>query len=97
MLNGMPTEQLEGERVRHVDEPWPHGESYRQVVERMRSLLVDLLARWDGFRILLVSHSANRSAFDHLLLGEDLHNSVAAGMAWQEGWEYVVPSDRDSN
>ena len=97
MLNGMPSERLERERVRHVDEPWPQGESYLQVVERTRSFLVDLLARWNGFRVLLVSHSANKWALDYLLLGEDLYESVAAGMTWQKGWEYVVRSDWDSH
>ena len=90
-LNGMPAHQLEGERVRHVDEPWPGGESYRQVVDRMRALLIDLVASWDGSRILLVGHSANKWALDHLVLGEDLEAAVAGGMTWQAGWEYVVP------
>jgi alpha-ribazole phosphatase/probable phosphoglycerate mutase len=43
-LNGMPTHRLEDERVRHVDEAWPGGESYRQVVARTAELLGELLA-----------------------------------------------------
>jgi broad specificity phosphatase PhoE len=92
-LNGLPSRDLELERARHIDVPWPGGESYRQVVERTRPLLEELLARWDRSRVLLVSHSANKWALDHLLLGKDLHASVAAGLAWQEGWEYLLPSD----
>jgi broad specificity phosphatase PhoE len=91
-LNGMPTSQLETERAQHVDLPWPEGESYRQVAARTASLLDHLLARWDGFRVLLVAHSANKWALDHLLLGKDLTELVAAPFAWQEGWEYVVPT-----
>ncbi|MDP9265017.1 MAG: histidine phosphatase family protein [Chloroflexota bacterium] len=30
-LNGMPTSRLEAERSRHIDEPFPGGESYREV------------------------------------------------------------------
>lgn len=89
-LNGMPVASLDQERVLHLDEPWPDGESYRQVVDRTTRLLEDLVARWDGARILLIGHSANKMALDHLLLGKDLSELVSAGMAWQPGWEYVV-------
>jgi broad specificity phosphatase PhoE len=91
-LNGMPRERLDRERVDHVDVPWPEGERYRDVVDRTRSLVAELARRRDGQRLLLVGHSANKQALDHLLLGADLAASVAAGMAWQPGWEYEVPA-----
>lgn len=90
-LNGMRRELLDRERLAHVDEPWPDGESYRQVVERTRDLLGDLVRRWDGHRVLAIGHSANRWALDHLLLGVDLSAVIAAPFAWQPGWEYDVP------
>jgi broad specificity phosphatase PhoE len=91
-LNGMPTARLERERSLHVDDPWPKGETYQAVVDRTRQLLGDLSAEWADSRVLLISHSANKWALDHLLLGADLTERVAAGLAWQEGWEYVVPT-----
>jgi broad specificity phosphatase PhoE len=91
-LNGMPTARLERERSQHVADPWPEGESYQDVVDRTRQLVGELLADWDGSRILLISHSADKWALDHLLLGRNLAELVAAGLAWQEGWEYVVPT-----
>ena len=92
-LNGMPRARLDLERVRHVDEPWPGGESYRDVVARMRDFLDDLRRDRDGARILVVAHSANQWALDHLLLGADLASRAAEGMTWQPGWEYLVPTD----
>jgi broad specificity phosphatase PhoE len=89
-MNGMPVDVLDRERAAHVEEPWPEGESYRQVVDRTAELLGDLLDRHDGGRILLIGHSANRFALDHLLLGRDLGELVRAGMTWQPGWEYLV-------
>lgn len=89
-MNGMPVARLDEQRIHHLDEPWPGGESYRQVVDRTISLLDDLVARWDGARVLLISHSANHYALEHLLHGRDLAELVAAGMTWQPGWEYVV-------
>jgi broad specificity phosphatase PhoE len=93
-LNGMPRSRLEAERVAHVDHPWPDGESYGGVVERMRTLLVELLARHDGRRVLLVAHAANRFALDHLLLGRDLVEVLESPFSWQPGWEYLVPDIR---
>jgi len=91
-LNGMPATLLERERSQHVHDPWPGGESYDAVVQRTRRLLQELVERWDGSRVLMVGHSANKWALDHLLLGEDLFEVVSAGLDWQEGWEYVVPT-----
>jgi broad specificity phosphatase PhoE len=89
--NGMPRAELDVERVRHVDEPWLDGESYRDVVARTRAFLVDIARDHDGERVLVVAHSANKWALDHLLHGADLAAAVAGGMTWQPGWEYVVP------
>jgi len=91
-LNGMATARLEAERASHVREPWPGGESYVDVVDRMAQLLQDLSKQCDGSRVLLVSHSANKWALDHLLLDLPLARLVAAGLKWQEGWEYVLPA-----
>jgi len=90
-LNGMPRARLDMERAAHVDEPWPDGESYRDVVERTAAFLDDLDGRMG--RVLVVAHSANKVALDHLLLGADLRELVDRPMDWQPGWEYLVPTD----
>ena len=89
-LNGMPRERLEHEIASHIDEPWPGGESYRQVVERVRDFLDDLPPELDGARILVIAHAAPRWALDHLLNGRPLAEVVGAPFEWQEGWEYVL-------
>ena len=91
MLNGMPRETLERERAIHVAVPWPEGESYQEVVSRTQSLLADIKREWDGHRVLLVGHSANRWALDHLLKGRDLAELVGAqDFEWQPGWEFSL-------
>jgi broad specificity phosphatase PhoE len=90
VLNGMPRAQLDAERLAHLDEPWPAGESYRDVVERTRSLLADVARQWDGGRVLLIAHSANRWALDHLLKDVELAAAIAAPFEWQPGWEYEL-------
>jgi alpha-ribazole phosphatase/probable phosphoglycerate mutase len=91
-LNGMPVSRLEVERPGHIDDPFPGGQSYRQVVEQTRDLLSELATGWDGQRVLLVSHSANRWALDCLLGGARLEELVGMPFGWQEGWEYRLPA-----
>jgi broad specificity phosphatase PhoE len=87
--NGMPSVRLEAERSRRIDEPYPGGESYRDVVARMREFLDDLQAEHDGKLVLVIGHSATRWALDHLLEVRRLEDAVGP-VAWQEGWEYVL-------
>ena len=90
-LNGTPAADIEAERARRIDEPFPGGESYQQVVDRTRDFLNDLFPDLDGSRVLLIAHSANRWALQYLLLGMPLEQVVAAPFEWQEGWEYALP------
>ena len=92
-LNGMPRAKLDAERAEHLDDPWPDGESYRDVVARTASFLEGLARSRDGGRVLVVAHSANKLALDHLLLGMDMRETFQVAMDWQPGWEYLVPSD----
>ena len=91
--NGMPVARLAAERAQHIDEPYPGGESYRQVVRRVSSLLADLARDHDGERVLLIGHSATRWALDTLLAGRPLESLVVAPFDWREGWSYTLPSD----
>jgi broad specificity phosphatase PhoE len=96
-LNGMPVELVAAERSARVDEPYPGGESYRQVVERMRSFLEDLIAAHNADRVLAIAHSANRWALDHLLGARPLEELVAETFHWQEGWLYVLRANASSS
>lgn len=91
-LNGVPVSRLEAERARYIDEPFPDGESYRQVVDRVRDFLEDLSPAFDGARIVIIGHSATRWALDHLLYGTPLEDLVDAPFHWQAGWLYLLPT-----
>ena len=92
-LNGAPVDEVATVRRCHVDEPFPRGESYRQVVERTRAFLDDVAVRHDGERIVVIAHSANRWALDHLVHGTPLEELVEAPFQWQEGWLYVLSAN----
>jgi 2,3-bisphosphoglycerate-dependent phosphoglycerate mutase len=90
LLNGMPRAQLEAQRPRRIDEPFPHGESWRQAVERVAGFLAELPASYDGCRVLIIGHVATRWALDHLVLGVPLEELVQTPFEWREGWEYEL-------
>jgi broad specificity phosphatase PhoE len=87
-LNGRSVAEIDAVKAQKVDEPYPGGESYRQVVVRVASLLADLATWFDGGRVLLVSHAAPRWALQHLIEGRALEEVVVAPFEWQEGWLY---------
>lgn len=74
----------------HVDNPFPGGESYRQVAERTRTFLDEVAAAHGGERIVVIAHSANRWALDHLVNGVTFEELVDAPFGWREGWLYVL-------
>jgi len=73
-LSGAPAEELELEK--HVDVPFPGGESYADVLARVDSFLSDLRRGWDGKRILVVSHAAPLWALQQLAEGREVMLTV---------------------
>jgi broad specificity phosphatase PhoE len=93
ILNGLPTTLLESKRSKHIDVPFPEGESYRDVVMRVQDFLQGLSHAWDGKSVVIIGHSATRWALDHLLCGQALSDLVNARFSWQEGWRYTMAQD----
>jgi broad specificity phosphatase PhoE len=87
-LNGAPAGELEVEK--HIDVPFPGGESYRDVVARVGSFLDDLRRSRDGKRVVVVSHAAPRWALQHLIDGTPLEQLVGAPFDWQPGWKFTL-------
>lgn len=93
MLNGARVARLEATRGQHAYEPYPGGESYSDVVARVRSFLHDLPPRFENERVVVIGHSATKWALDHLLEGTPLPELVEASFRWQPGWEYTFQVD----
>jgi broad specificity phosphatase PhoE len=91
-LNGAPAARVTEVKSEHIDRPFPGGESYLQVVERVRAFLDELSPEYEGKRIVLIGHSATRWAIDHLLTGAAVEALVVEPFVWQEGWEYLLPT-----
>ena len=80
-------EQMESARLQFIDQPFPEGESYHDVVVRVRKFLDDIPG--DLTDILIIGHRATWYALEHLLDGRDLRDVIAAPWKWQPGWSYV--------
>ncbi|MGZ4610726.1 MAG: GNAT family N-acetyltransferase [Actinomycetes bacterium] len=93
-LTGAPVDVVHARRRACVDAPFPGGQSYREVSDRVDDLLDELLLDRDGQRVLLVGHAATRFALDHLLTGRPLESAVTGPFAWREGWTYELTPDR---
>jgi broad specificity phosphatase PhoE len=72
-----------------IHTPYPDGESYVEVVARMRSFLADVAARHDGQSLMLIGHAATLFTLEHLFRGRPLEETVGV---WPERpWRYALP------
>ena len=93
-LNGRPVAEVDAVKASKVEERYPGGESYRQVVERVASFLADVAKRFDDGRVLLISHAAPHWALQHILDGRPLEELVVEPFVWQEGWIYRLDPEQ---
>ena len=87
-----PSAEVESQLAMHLVAPFPGGESYGDVVARVRACLEEVLAENEGQTILVVGHRATWFAFEHLLRRRPLAEVVTAPWRWQAGWRYDAPS-----
>ncbi|MFI7447248.1 histidine phosphatase family protein [Nonomuraea sp. NPDC049714] len=88
IYNGRPVSEVHALRRRHIDTPWPGGQSYRHVVGETAAFLEDVAKLWQGRTVLVIAHSANLFALRNLFGGIPLEELVDAPFDWQPGWEY---------
>jgi broad specificity phosphatase PhoE len=89
-LNGAPVGELEP-RVDRAHVPFPGGQSYGDVVELTRSFLADIKRWYADATVLVVAHSANRWALDHLLgSGKPIEDLIESPFEWRPGWTYAL-------
>jgi broad specificity phosphatase PhoE len=83
-----PAGEIDSRRGGHVSRPFPGGESYEQVVARVRDWLREVGASHPGRRLLVIGHRATFYALEHLLRRQPLRRVVEAPWKWQPGWKY---------
>lgn len=87
-LTGCPRVAMEVVRPDALFTPFPHGESYQQVAERMYQFLVQLAMERDHQQVLLVGHMATVWMCEYWLQGRSLAEAV--GSAPARPWRYAL-------
>ncbi len=79
---------------KHVNEPFPNGESLKDVEKRIKSLIDDILKDYKGKTIGIVAHRAPQLAFEvitkNISWEEANKNDWRKTSDWQPGWEYNI-------
>jgi alpha-ribazole phosphatase/probable phosphoglycerate mutase len=88
LRNGMPTKELHANRAAHVNSPYPGGESWREAADRTLECLRDIAKRFDGERVVVIGHAAQRYLLRSIFEAVPLEEAVTAPFEWQEGWVY---------
>lgn len=95
-LTQHPSEEVDGEKLNRLHEPFPNGESYDQTTVRMKSFLEDLAKNYEGKRVMIIGHRATQYGLDHLINGVPMEQLVSTKFKWQPGWRYQLSEERKS-
>lgn len=78
----------------HINEPFPNGESLKDVEKRMREFIDYIKLNYKGKNIAIVAHRAPQLALDVILKGLSFEEANALDWRktgnWQPGWEYII-------
>lgn len=105
-MNQRPSEEVDAEKIKHITEPFPNGESYVQTAERMKDFLKDLLKNYggkpfgstqgkpfdtaQGRRVMIIGHRATQYGLERWINGVPLEKLVSTPFTWQPGWTYQL-------
>src|SRR5262245_21177940 len=91
-LTRRPASEIEQRRILQLVDPFPNGESYQQVVDRVSGWLSDVMRQFDAGTVLMIGHRATFYALERLLNRVTLHEAVTSPWMWQPGWTYHLRS-----
>jgi broad specificity phosphatase PhoE len=87
--------QFESQLDQYIEHPFPGGESFMDVEQRMRLFLDDLKTEHSAQHIAIVAHQAPQLALDVLINGKSWAQALAEDWrktkSWQPGWDYDLP------
>lgn len=78
----------------YIDNPFPNGESYRDVEARMQEFCDYLKQNFSGKHIAIVAHQSPQLALDVILKGKSWQQAIDEDWrktkAYQPGWSYEI-------
>lgn len=87
-LTKHPSFEVDSEKLKRIETPFPNGESYEQASTRMKSFLGDLKKNYDGQRIMIIGHRATQYGLEHWIKELSLEEIISTFWKWQPGWTY---------
>ena len=95
-LNGQDSSLVKYED--HIVDPFPNGESMKDVENRVKDFCKYLLEKYDGKTIALVAHRAPQLALEvitkKITWEEAIDKDWRKTKSWQPGWEYNINGDK---
>lgn len=89
-----PLAQFRSNRIYYVTNPFPSGESYKDVEKRILGFLTFLKKDYSGNHVAIVAHHAPQLALDVVLKGKTWSQAIAEDWRrtkeWKPGWEYFI-------
>ena len=85
-----PSEEVSSLKDSCIDIPFPNGESYKQIAERMKDFLKDLLQNYNGKTVMMIGHRATQYGLEHLINKISLEQVINAPWKWQPGRTYQL-------
>jgi len=77
-----------------ITKPFPEGESYDDVKNRVADFIVFLKQNYEGKHVAIVAHKAPQLSLDVLLKGKTWKQALAEDWrktkAWKAGWDYTL-------
>ena len=94
-LNGVSSDIVEPmQEDECLSKPFPEGESYEDVKNRIADFLEFLEENYDGKHVAIVGHKAPQIALDVLIKDKTWKEALAEDWrktkSWQPGWEYEL-------
>ena len=90
--NGKSSDIVEPMQEANIISPFPNGESYEDVKERVNDFLKMISEQYQGKKIAIVAHKAPQIVFDVLLKGKTWEQAFRddwrKSKSWQPGWKY---------
>ena len=78
----------------HIENPFPKGESLKDVEKRIAEFIEYIKQNYYGKTVAIVAHRAPQLAFEVLTKkitwDEALNNDWRKTKDWQPGWKYII-------
>jgi len=94
-LNGADSKKVKSMAMSCIDNPFPNGESHKDVEKRVRNLLEDIHMKYQNKNIAVVSHKAPQLALDVIIKGKNWKEAIKEDWRlknpkeWRPGWNYT--------